>query len=99
MANLDFYATVDDHEALLADLFQQGNLRIFESYSALDCDLREFTRPRQIVDELQRSEQPRQPILLQIWARTASQSVVIERFAVSVPGYSFRHRIAGWGLM
>jgi hypothetical protein len=99
MANLDFYAALEDHETLLVDLFQQGDLRIFESYSAFDCDLREFAEPRQILDQLQQSEHPRQSVLLQVWAPSASQKVEVERFAVSVPGYRHRHRIAGWGLM
>jgi hypothetical protein len=99
MANLDFYATVEDHEMLLTDLFRQGDLRIFESYSAFDCDLREFTQPRQIVDQLQRAERPSHAVLLQMWAPTASSQVEIKRFSVSVSGHAYRHRIAGWGLM
>jgi hypothetical protein len=99
MANLDFYGTLEDHEALLADVFQQGDLRVFESYSALERDLREFTEARQVLDELRKSERPNQTVLLQLWAPAASQMVEIKRLDVSVPKDGYRHRLAGWGLM
>lgn len=99
MANLDFYATVADHEAVVTDLCQQGDVRIFESYSDFDRDLREFTRPVEILDELRQAKYPRQPVLLQLWVPAASAKIEIVRFSVSVKGHSHRHRIAGWGLM
>src|SRR2546430_2593972 len=99
MANLDFYAAVGDHEALLVGLLQYGDVRIFESYSELDSDLREFTEVDQILDELRQARAPRLAILLQIWVPAASAKIEIERFSVTVAGYAFRHRIAGWGLM
>jgi hypothetical protein len=40
MSNLDFYAR-DDQLALLSFFFDQGHCRVFESYSAYDCELRE----------------------------------------------------------
>ena len=99
MANLDFYATVEDHRDVLIDLFREGDVRVFKSYSAFDADLREFTQPEQIIEELRQVEYPRLAVLLQIWAPAASKKVEIERFPLSVPGYAYRHRIAGWGLM
>jgi hypothetical protein len=99
MASLGFYATVGDHQALLVDLFQQGDVRIFESYSAFDCDLKEFARPEQILDELRQATYPRLAVLLELWAPQASAEVGIERFEVSVAGHRYRHRIGGWGLM
>src|SRR5260370_21064881 len=99
MANLDFYATVEDHERLVAYLFEQGDVRIFESYSALDQQLKEFTRPDHIFNELREARNSRLSVLLQLWAPAASAKVEIERFSVSVPGHSYRHRIDGWGLM
>src|SRR5258708_29969666 len=99
MANLDFYATAGDHDALLVDLFQRSDVRIFESYSGLDCDLKEFTKPEQVLEELRQAKHSRFAVLLQIWAPAASSKVEIERFPVSVVGYRYRHRIAGWGLM
>jgi hypothetical protein len=97
VANLDFYATVEDHENLLADLFQAGDLRVFESYSAFDCELREFTQSRHILDALHQTERSR--VLLQIWAPAASSKVEIRRFALTVEGHTHRHCIDGWGLM
>src|SRR6266568_3659952 len=83
MANLDFYATVGDHEALLVGLLQYGDVRIFESYSELDSDLREFTEVDQILDELRQARAPRLAVLLQIWAPAASAKIEIERFSVT----------------
>jgi hypothetical protein len=99
MASLDFYATVEDHEPLLAELLRTEDVRIFESYSASGCDLREFTQPGQIIDELRQAKHPRHAVLLQLWATGASTEVEVERFTVSIKGYTHRHRIAGWGLM
>jgi hypothetical protein len=98
MANLNFYATVEDHEPLLAELLRAGDVRIFESYSAFDRDLREFTEPSQILDELRRAMHPRD-LLLQIWVPVASSKVEVRRFAVSLEGHTHRHCIEGWGLM
>jgi len=42
MANLDFFATRTDHEALIRFLFGSTNIRIFESYSESGRELREF---------------------------------------------------------
>lgn len=99
MANLDFYASVEDHESLLADLFEQGHVRVFESYSAFDRELKEFAEPGELLTELKQAASSRLSVLLQLWAPAASTMVEIERFAVSVPGHSYRFRIAGWGLM
>jgi hypothetical protein len=99
MASLDFYATVEDHDKLLTDVFGQGDVRVFESYSALDRDLTEFAGVNQILDALRQVGQPRLSLLLQLWAPAASVNVEVVRIPVSVPGYSHRYRIAGWGLM
>src|SRR5258708_23777230 len=99
MASLDFYATVDDHERLLTYLFEQGEVRVFESYSAFDRELMEFTKADQILGALRHAGDPQLPLLLQLWAPAASMKVEIERFSLSIPEHSHRHRIAGWGLM
>jgi len=99
MGNLDFYATVRDHETVLDDLFQHGDVRIFESYSAFDRDLIEFTGPDQILERLRQAKPLRHAVLLKLWAPAASTTFEIQRFSVSVEGYTYRHRIAGWGLM
>jgi len=99
MANLDFYATISDHELLVADLFKTGDIRFFESYSEFDSELREFTQPGQIIEELRLAKHPRFATLLKIWAPLASSKIEVERFSVSVQGRSYRHCIHGWGLM
>ena len=99
MANLDFYATIEDHKALLEYLFEQSDVRVFESYSMLDRELREFTKTSQVLDEIRDARWSRHCVLLQLWVPTASTKVEIERIALSIPGHAFRYRIGGWGLM
>src|SRR2546428_10846032 len=42
MASIDFYALKDDIRLLVHFIFEQTDLRIFESYSEYDKELREF---------------------------------------------------------
>jgi hypothetical protein len=99
MANLDFYATIEDHEAVLAELYGHGDLRIFQSYSEFDSDLKEYARPDQILQDIKQATHSRHAVLLQLWAPAVSSAIEIKRFPISVEGFSYRHRIAGWGLM
>jgi hypothetical protein len=69
------------------------------NFSELDSELREFTQPGQIIEELRSAKHPRHAALLKIWAPLASSKIEVERFSVSVQGYSYRHCIRGWGLM
>jgi hypothetical protein len=102
MASLDFYALRDDMRALLEFLFGETDLRVFESYSEYDAELREFRS----TDELTRtfdlgsdSHGDGTAVLLQMWSPSVMQRIDIERIELKVPGHTFRHRVAGVGLL
>lgn len=104
-ANLDFFAAEKDQRALLDFLFTSTDVRVFESYSEFGADLREFRS----VDELDRAcpigvdrNGNGYAILLQLWSPSVLRKVEIERIALDprrCDGHTFRHCIAGAGLM
>ena len=102
MANLDFYALGDDIRGLVDFIFAETDLRIFESYSEFDAELREFRSFAELSAAFSIGrDAPRQGhiALLQLWSASIMPRVEFERFTLKVPGYSFRHRILGVGLI
>ena len=50
--NLDFFAAESDQRALLDFLFASTEVRVFESYSEFDADLREFRSTDELASNL-----------------------------------------------
>lgn len=97
MANLDFYALGDDLRDVLQFLLSE-DIVIYESYSQLDCELRQFRSLPELEAAFQlgafRSGQ------LQLWSPSVMARPVIRRIALErVPGHTFRFAVEGVGLM
>ena len=106
MANLNFYATREDQIALLEFLFARIHCRVFESYSRLDEELREFSSIEDLdgVFELGSAPDgvPGRHALLQLWAPEVSSEVRIRRIELDKRRrrrHTHRYCIEGWGLM
>jgi hypothetical protein len=103
--NLDFFAAEADQRALLDFLFSSTDARVFESYSGYDADLREFRSTEELAAAFPIGTDPHgngSAILLQLWSPSVMSKLAIERFALdpsACNGHTFRHRIAGGGLM
>jgi hypothetical protein len=105
MANLDFFATRADHEAVVRFLFDSTDVRVFESYSESDRDLREFRSFDDLAASYDVGADPHghgTAVLLQLWSPSVEPGPNIVRFALDprrCGGHTFRHKIEGWGLI
>lgn len=104
-ANLDFFAGKDDQLAVLDFIFTSSDVRVFESYSAEDADLREFRSTEEIAAAFPIGNDQHgngHAILLQLWSPSVMSELIITRFALDPKkcnGHTFRHRIDGGGLI
>jgi hypothetical protein len=104
-ANLDFFAAEADQRAVLDFLFSSTDVRVFESYSEFDAQLREFRTTEEVAITFPLGADPHgngHAVLLQLWSPSVMRELSIERFALDpahCDGHTFRHRIDGGGLM
>lgn len=105
MANVDFYALQEDIRTLFHFIYEETDLRVFESYSEPDAELREFRSYRDLSDAfpigvLELSHTAR--VNLQLWSPSITADMAISRFALRPTKrrpHTFRHRISGIGLI
>jgi len=104
-ANVDFFAAKDDQRAVLDFLFSATDVRVFESFSELDSELREFSSTDDLAAALPLGSDPHghgSAILLQLWSASVMRDLSIRRFSLDPTfcnGHTFRHTIEGGGLM
>ena len=104
-ANLDFFAAEADQRALLDFLFGSTDVRVFESYSEFDADLREFRSTDDLASAFPLGSDPHgsgAAILLILWSPSVSRKpdiVRIDLIPEKCGGATFRYSIDGEGLM
>ena len=105
MANLNFFAAEADQQAFLEFLFASTDVRVFESYSEPDRDLREFCSVEALRSAFNLGTDANgngTAILLQLWSPSVMDELKVTRFAldpIACAGWTFRHRIDGGALM
>lgn len=102
MASLDFYALEEDIRGLVHFMFEETDLRIFESYSAYEAELREFRSFEELSAAFSLGGDTHghgHAVLLQLWSPSVMERVEFERIELKVAGHSFRYRISGVGLI
>jgi hypothetical protein len=105
MANLDFFATRADHEALVRFLFGSTDVRVFESYSEFGRELREFRSFEELAVAFDVGADPAGSgfaVLLQLWSPSVQSGPRMERITLDprrCEGHTFRYRIDGGGLI
>lgn len=104
MPNCDFYAADQDFQPILRFVFDELDCRVFESYSANDSELIEFSNIDQIwsSDRVGKCVKRSQSICLQLWPVNASRNVRIRKIdldPVSAKGATYRYCVEGWGLI
>src|SRR3954470_323366 len=103
--NLDFFAAEDDVRAVLDFLFSSTGVRVFESYSDYDADLREFRSTDELAAVFPLGTDPYgngSAVLLQLWSPSVMSDLTIRRFSLNpaaCDGHTFRHNIEGGALM
>jgi hypothetical protein len=104
-ANLDFFAAKADQRAVLDFLFSATDVRVFESYSEPDAELREFPSTDDLAAAFPLGSDPHgngHAIGLQLWSPSVMRDLSISRFKLDPTrcnGHTFRHNIEGGGLM
>lgn len=104
-ANLDFFAAAADQRAILDFLFSSTDVRVFESYSEPDAELREFPSTDDLAAAFPVGFDPHgngHAILLQLWSPSVMRDLSIRRFQLDPSrcnGHTFRHNVEGGGLM
>ncbi len=104
-ANVDFFAAAADQRAVLDFLFSSTDVRVYESYSQYDADLREFRSSDELAATFPLGTDPHGnglAILLALWSPCVMRELSIRRFKLDpakCDGHTFRHNIEGGGLM
>jgi hypothetical protein len=104
-AHLNFFAAETDQKAVTDFLFSATDVRVFESYSKPDEELREFHSTDELVaafplgtDQFGNGT----AVLLQLWSPSVMDELKITRFALdpaACDGHTFRYCIDGGALM
>jgi hypothetical protein len=103
--NLDFFAVREDLALVLDYVYSETDLRVFESYSELGRELREFRSVDELVAAYPLGEDPGgngSAILLMLWSPSVMRELRISRIELDPAhcnGHTFRHRIDGGGLI
>lgn len=105
MARLDFFGTRADLKALIEFVLRETDARIFESYSELDQEIREFKSFEGLDHIFQIGTDPYgngSAVLLQLWSPSVMEHLEIIYISLNpkaCDGHTFRYRIGGGGLM
>lgn len=102
MASVDFYALKEDMRQLVHFLFEETDVRIFESYSEFDSKLRAFASFDELASAFSLGEDKNghgNAVLLQLWSPKVMPRVEFERIALTLPGHTFRYCVSGVGLI
>jgi hypothetical protein len=103
--NVNFFAAEADQRALLDFLFASTDVRVFESYSEFDADLREFRSTDDLASVFPIGLDPHGngcAVTLFLSSQSVLRKPTIRRFALDPAkcgGATFRHEIDGPGLM
>jgi hypothetical protein len=82
-ANLEFFAAKADQRAVLDFLFSSTDVRVFESYSEYDAELREFRSTDELAATFPIGTDPHgngTAVLLQLWSPSVMRDLTIRRF-------------------
>jgi hypothetical protein len=103
MSSLDFFAAGDDLMSVFAFLFEQTDVRVFEHYSALGQELREFHSPGEAAAACS-AEIAGKPVAVHfhLWSLAVMPQLEVERITLnpdSCGGHTFRYTTRGGGMI
>jgi hypothetical protein len=103
--NCDFYAAPSDFEPVLRFIFEDMECRVFEAYSRLDHDLREFSCFEELLDRADPKpgdcSNSKLSCFLMLWPLRASMHVRVRRIELDPATRlgKYWHALEGWGLI
>jgi hypothetical protein len=98
MANLDFYALADDLRSLLAFLYAETDIVVYELSSRDNCEIRSFHSVTELTDAFELGAYRTTHLIL--WSPSVMARPIIRRVdATQAPTPFFRYHISGAGLI
>jgi hypothetical protein len=97
MANLDFYALESDQHDLLAFLYAETDITVFELASEYDCEARQFKSLSELGKAFTLGQHP--AVHFQLWSPSVMAAPIIRRIDLKVPNHSYRYAVEGLGLI
>ena len=83
MPNCQWFATIDDHAALLGEVFEWGAVDVWELSSRPNQPLRQFQSPAEVLAEFDRPDLVRSFVHLLLWVRGAGPGLSKRRVNVT----------------
>jgi len=99
MANLDFYAVKGDLQKLLAFLYGETDVIVFELSSEFDREIRQFKSLKELENVYEVGQMSKGQLHFQLWSVSVMKEPQPRRIELKVGGHSFRYSIEGAGLM
>jgi hypothetical protein len=99
MANLDFYGLKSDLQKLLAFIYDETDIVIFELSSEFDCEIRCFESLQKLESAFDIGQTPKGQFHFQLWSASVMKEPQPRRIELKVKRHSFRYSIEGAGLM
>jgi hypothetical protein len=99
MANLDFYGLKSDLQKLLAFIYDETDIVIFEMSSEFDREIRRFNSLKELESVFTIGQMNKVQLHLQLWSASVMKEPQPRRINLTMKEHSFRYAIEGAGLM
>jgi hypothetical protein len=99
MANLDFYGLKSDLQKLLAFIYDETDIVIFEMSSEFDREIRRFTSLKDLEGTFAIGQMNKGQTHLQLWSASVMKEPKPRRINLTMKDHSFRYAIEGAGLI
>ncbi len=99
MANLDFYAAKSDLQKLLAFIYDETDIVVYELSSEFDREIRRFTSLKELESAFDIGVMNKGQLHLQLWSALVMKEPQPRRINLTMKDHSFRYAIEGAGLM
>lgn len=98
----DFFASATDKQNILDFIFEETNLRIFDSYSDYDQEITEYKNTKEIISKFQIDKEKHLPAKFNLWSSDFGNEILFRKIELNPKyskGHSFRFASNGWGLI
>jgi hypothetical protein len=99
MANLDFYGLKSDLHKLLAFIYDETDIIIFELSSEFDSEIRRFSSLRALESVYDVGQVSKGQICFQLWSASVTKEPAPRKINLKMKEHSFRYSIEGAGLI
>ena len=99
MANLDFYAVKSDLQKLLAFLYDETDIVIFELSSEFDREIRRFKSLKELENVYDVGQMSKGQLHFQLWSASVTREPEPRKINLKMKDYLFRYSVEGAGLI